>query len=112
MALQQQQTQRDPMEKPSRPGATGTTAAGTAPDDPAVAASMSKGPATPEGTQVLRLFSASVVHLWAAVLVSDQGLGEDARHGNLVAAATNLLASDSHTSQFFSYWSGTHVGGL
>ena len=97
VALQQQQTQRDPVENPSRPGATGTTAAGTAPDDPAVVASMSKGPATPEGTQVLRLFSASVVHLWAAVLVSDQGLGEDARHGNLAAAATNLLASDSHT---------------
>ena len=38
-----------------------------------------------------------MVHLWAAVLVSDQGLGEDARHGNVVAAATNLLASDSHT---------------
>ena len=55
VALQQQQTQRDPVENPSRPGATGTTAAGTAPDDPAVVASMSKGPATPEGTQVLRL---------------------------------------------------------
>ena len=42
-----------------------------------------------------------MVHLWAAVLVSDQGLGEDARHGNLVAATTLLLASTSHTKHTF-----------
>ena len=35
--------------------------------------------------------------MWAAVLVSDQGLGKDARHGNLVAATSNQLASASHT---------------